>query len=146
MSTSIRHILSMHEDFANENPCLVKLVEEQLGAFICITPKCHPELAGRGIEYAWGYSKLRYRRDINDTVSAHLEENVYKALSSEVYQNTEICLEGSRLQTYLFVFFWKPHRNMSLRLASSGLITSRRWSKPIVRQLVLTTASLHTHE
>jgi hypothetical protein len=37
-----------------------------LGAKVLLTPKCHPEIAGRGIEYAWGYAKLRYRSHYND--------------------------------------------------------------------------------
>ena len=27
-----------------------------------MTPKAHPELAGQGIEYSWGYEKLCFRR------------------------------------------------------------------------------------
>ena len=48
-----------------------------------MTPKCHPEIAGCGIEYDWGYAKLTYRKKINDGVAAHLDENVKKALSTE---------------------------------------------------------------
>ena len=32
------------------------------GAKVDRTPKCHPELAGEGIEYAWGCAKGFYRR------------------------------------------------------------------------------------
>ena len=48
-----------------------------------MTPKCHPEIAGVGIEYDWGYAKLTYRKKINDGVTANLEENVKKALSTK---------------------------------------------------------------
>lgn len=34
----------------------------KLGVIIDRTPKCHPEMAGEGIEYTWGCSKLFYRR------------------------------------------------------------------------------------
>ncbi len=47
-----------------------------------MTPKCHPEIAGCGIEYDWGYAKLTYRKKINDGVAANLAENVKKALST----------------------------------------------------------------
>jgi hypothetical protein len=55
-----------------------------LGAFIRLTPKCHPEIAGRGIEHAWGHAKLRFRRGVNHAVADHLENNVKAALSCEV--------------------------------------------------------------
>jgi hypothetical protein len=82
--TSVREILKRCEDFANETPQLEFIAQKYLGAFIRLTPKCHPEIAGRGIEYAWGYAKLRFRRGINDAVASHLEENVKAALSREV--------------------------------------------------------------
>jgi hypothetical protein len=82
--TSVREILKGCDDFANETPQLEYIAQTYLGAFIRLTPKCHPEIAGRGIEYAWGYAKLRFRRGINDAVASHLEENVKAALSREV--------------------------------------------------------------
>jgi hypothetical protein len=82
--TSVREILKRCDNFANETPQLEYIAQKHLGAFIRLTPKCHPEIAGRGIEYAWGYAKLRFRRGINDAVASHLEENVKAALSREV--------------------------------------------------------------
>ena len=45
-----------------------------------LSPKCHPEVAGVGVEYNIGYSKLRFRREFNDTVAEHLLDNVLKSL------------------------------------------------------------------
>ena len=56
--------------------------ENLLQCFISLTPKCHPEIAGRG--YAWGYSKIFYRKHFNDGVATNLTKNVEKALSREV--------------------------------------------------------------
>jgi hypothetical protein len=89
--TSVREILKRCEDFANETPQLEFIAQKYLGAFIRLTPKCHPEIAGRGIEYAWGYSKLRFRHGINDAIASHLEENVKAALSREVLTINPIC-------------------------------------------------------
>jgi hypothetical protein len=47
------------------------VVEDLLGCHMKLTPKCHPEIAGRGVEYAWGYSKLRFRKHFNDAVPSH---------------------------------------------------------------------------
>jgi hypothetical protein len=34
-----------------------------------MTPKVHPEIAGVGIEYDWGYAKIKYdRKEMNDMV------------------------------------------------------------------------------
>ena len=41
-----------------------KKIGEKMGMTVVVerSPKCHPELAGEGIEYTWGYSKLCLRR------------------------------------------------------------------------------------
>jgi hypothetical protein len=82
LSTSLRSILSNCEDFKNEKSKLECLVEE-LGGNCRMTPKVHPEIAGVGIKYNWSYAKLKYRKESNDGIAAHLEENVKKALSPE---------------------------------------------------------------
>jgi hypothetical protein len=81
---SVRGMLGGCADFANEKTLLQHVLEDKLACLCMLTPKCHPEIAGRGIEYAWGYSKLRYRNHFNDAKQSHLEENVSKALSTDV--------------------------------------------------------------
>ena len=46
-----------------------------------MSPKCHPEVAGHGVEYCWGVSKLRFRRD-NDGQSRTFFLRVRNALAS----------------------------------------------------------------
>jgi len=53
-----------------------------MGCSVRYTPKAHPELAGRGTEYHWGYSKLVFQR-LNDTDPKKLEANIRKAICSE---------------------------------------------------------------
>jgi len=55
-----------------------------LGVLLILTPKCHPEIADRGVEYAWGYLKLRFRQDFNDAVARNLKANVLKSLFTNV--------------------------------------------------------------
>jgi hypothetical protein len=81
---SVRGMLGGCADFANEKTLLQHVLEDKLACLCMLTPKCHPEIAGRGIEYAWGYSKLRYRNHFNDAKQNHLEANVSKALSTDV--------------------------------------------------------------
>jgi hypothetical protein len=51
-----------------------------------MTPKAHPEIAGVGIECSWGYVNLKYRKEINDGLAEHLEENVKRALAFKAYR------------------------------------------------------------
>lgn len=59
-STSLAHLLSACTDFIEERT-LLQHVAHELGAEVDRTPKCHPELAGEGIEYSWGKAKQYYR-------------------------------------------------------------------------------------
>ena len=58
---SLIHLMETCTDFANEVSQL-EHVCERIGAKALITTKFHAEMAGEGIEYAWGFSKALYRR------------------------------------------------------------------------------------
>eukprot|EP00733_Pompholyxophrys_punicea_P001437 Pompholyxophrys_punicea_v1_NODE_719_length_1401_cov_9.679792.p1 type:complete len:135 gc:universal NODE_719_length_1401_cov_9.679792:74-478(+) len=51
-----------------------------------MSPKCHLELAGVGIEYNWEKSKLEFRRNINDEEPSHLHANILKSLSTSAFR------------------------------------------------------------
>ena len=53
--------MNLQQDFINEIT-LLQFHARQIGVDIDRTPKCHPEMAGEGIEYAWALAKLKYRR------------------------------------------------------------------------------------
>jgi hypothetical protein len=59
-------LLSQCPDFANEISNLqhlaAELSDDACTVSIEFTPKCHCEIAGEGIEYAWGFSKKLQRR------------------------------------------------------------------------------------
>ena len=48
-----------------------KELVESCGHVLRMGVKGHPEMAGKGIEYCWGKSKQKFRRDVNDRVQAH---------------------------------------------------------------------------
>ena len=54
-------VLSMCLDFLEEKTCLMYL-GERLNVEVDRSTKCHPELAGEGIEYTWGRAKGLYRK------------------------------------------------------------------------------------
>jgi hypothetical protein len=53
--------IDSYEDFVNETTQLEELFRLRGHIFVS-SVKCHPELAGCGIEYSWGKLKLNYRR------------------------------------------------------------------------------------
>ena len=62
-------------------------VAEQIGVRVVMTPKAHPELAGQGIEYSWGYAKLCFRRMNTARTSKEkaqaLEKNILVTTATE---------------------------------------------------------------
>ena len=48
-----------------------------------MSPKCHPELAGVGVEYSWGKAKMHFRRH-TDHVARHLHANIEAAMAPDV--------------------------------------------------------------
>jgi hypothetical protein len=59
--TSLKHLMSLLTDFIEEET-LLQYHGRLLGVKVERTPKCHPEIAGEGIEYDWGCGKGVYRR------------------------------------------------------------------------------------
>eukprot|EP00733_Pompholyxophrys_punicea_P000967 Pompholyxophrys_punicea_v1_NODE_393_length_2064_cov_23.574415.p1 type:complete len:238 gc:universal NODE_393_length_2064_cov_23.574415:1336-623(-) len=80
---SMNIVLANCPDFLAEKSALQALVEDR-GHILLMSPKCHPELAGLGVEYSWGKSKLEFCRNINDGIASHLRANVEKSLSQEI--------------------------------------------------------------
>jgi hypothetical protein len=54
--TSVKMMMQRQMDFIEEET-LLQYHGRQLGVVIDRTPKCHPEMAGEGIEYNWGCAK-----------------------------------------------------------------------------------------
>jgi hypothetical protein len=59
-STSLRHIMGMCNDFINKEGML-QHIANNLVVTVLLTPKCHAELAGEGVEYVWACAKGTYR-------------------------------------------------------------------------------------
>ena len=54
-------IMKLQQDFTQEMT-LLQFHASKMGVIIDRTPKCHPEMAGEGVEYVWALAKLKYRR------------------------------------------------------------------------------------
>ena len=57
------------------------------GHLVIASPRYHPDLAGAGIEYAWGKAKLDFRRYINDCEAKNLTRNILTALGGQAVQD-----------------------------------------------------------
>jgi hypothetical protein len=103
--------------------CSKQLVHNR-GHILVMSPKCHPELAGLGIEYCWGASKMAYRRD-NDlnpkTFDARVDASLAKVTRRHVHlferraRAYRTCLSDSKNDTFRLlekaVKIRKAHRN-----------------------------------
>ena len=87
-SFSLVYVLSSCWDFAHEKTALEELVEAR-DHILRMCVKGHPEIAGVGVEYAWGRSKQVYRRQINDRVASHLHTNIVKSFSRRPLKRAE---------------------------------------------------------
>ena len=59
--TSLKEMMTSLLDFAEEET-LLQYHGRLLDVIVDRTPKCHPKIAGEGIEYNWACAKLFYRR------------------------------------------------------------------------------------
>ena len=92
VSSSLRECAARLPDFQSETSVLAQLIHE-LGHEVDFTPKCHPEIAGEGIEYMWGKSAYEFRHHFNDEKHANQKSNVFASLSPQV-------LPLARIRTY----------------------------------------------
>jgi len=57
--TSLRELMLTCPDFVNEEGSL-QHVAKMLGVMVMLTPKCHPEMAGEVVEFAWAGANNAY--------------------------------------------------------------------------------------
>jgi hypothetical protein len=102
---SLKSLLGSCVDF-DEEETMLQSMGRKMGALIDRTPKCHPELAGEGIEYSWGCAKNYYQR-------LPLEENrkkekflgsVRKSMSKEVLSQERRVKFSKRAREYIMSY------------------------------------------
>ena len=75
----MRKVLQSQLDFKNEKCAIQKLIENR-GHIFLPSVACHPEMAGHGIEFCWGYGEMQFRQ-LNDQIVKNLTRNVTNALA-----------------------------------------------------------------
>ena len=102
---SLRHLMEMCHDFLHEEG-MMKCIGKRLGVEVMLTPKCHAEIAGEGVEYMWACSKGAYRnlalkeKKGKDNFMA----SVRKCLSAEVLTVQRIRKFSRRARQYLIAY------------------------------------------
>ena len=92
-------------DFVNEEGML-QTVGRELGVTVLLTPKCHAEIAGEGIEYLWACAKGAYRSlPLNPKKKKeNFKASVRYALSNEVITVPRIRRFARRAHQYLIAY------------------------------------------
>ena len=102
-------------DFANEISEL-QTVGEKLGIEVMLTPKFHCEIAGEGIEYAWGVSKSMYRSmKLADKRSLAGFHNLVKnrCLTTQAIPIESVRRFSHRARSYICAYFEYETTNVS---------------------------------
>jgi len=104
--SSLKILMSSCEDFEEEES-LLQAMGREMGITVDRTPKCHCELAGEGIEYAWGCSKNFYRSlHLNDKRGKeNFRSCVEKSLSPEVLTTARIRKFARRACQYTCAYY-----------------------------------------
>ena len=82
--TSLKYLMEQLSDFQDEET-LLQYHGRKLGVKVDRTPKCHPEMAGEGVEYDWACAKNVYRRlPLKEKkTKAKFRESVSKCLDTQ---------------------------------------------------------------
>ena len=85
ISMRVLDVLADQPDFKEEKMA-IEAMWEYGGHIMQPSVKCHPEIAGVGVEYVWGMSKRKYRKD-NDRNPRNLRLNISLALDHVRLEN-----------------------------------------------------------
>ena len=105
---SVDKLMEKQNDFKTEIT-LLQYHASKLGVSLEQSPKCHPELAREGIEYAWGIAKLKYRQaplSAKQTSDA-FKKLVYECLSADngsVLNITRIRSCSKKARQYMMMY------------------------------------------
>ena len=104
-SFSLRHLMAMCPDFLNEDG-MMEHIGKQIGVEVMLTPKCHAEIAGEGVEYMWACSKGAYRNLAlkQKRGKDNFNASVRYCLSSKVISVEHIRKFARRARQYLIAY------------------------------------------
>ena len=101
---NLRAIMAKQPDYENEESHVEWLVKEK-GGIVLKSPKCHPEIAGQGIEYSNGKAKFYFRKNNTGAASSY-EELVHQSVSQDVLTLPMIRRFARKVREYKLAY-WK---------------------------------------
>ena len=114
--TSLRDMMRNCLDFIEEETLLQtnarKMGERPGHVVVDRTPKCHPELAGEGIEYSWGCAKNFYRRLPLEKKKGKdtFRKSVNEAISRDNLTTKRIRMFSRRAREYIISYKLMSHK------------------------------------
>jgi hypothetical protein len=126
--TSLQYLMSNLKDFETQETMLY-LKAREMGMLIDRTPKCHCELAGEGIEYAWGCVKNQYRRQPlkHKKGKENFRQTVRKCFSRQVITTERVRLFSQRARAYILAY----HKIRQEQLTSSSTTDLDSTASPV---------------
>ena len=94
------------------------------GHCIISSPKCHPELAGNGVEYGWGHSKRMYRKSNTGTeamMRKQQRKRVLDSISHDVLPRDRLMKFARKAREYNIVYRSSPAERQQLTRTECGL-------------------------
>ena len=105
VDTSLNYLMQQQHDFVCELT-LLQYHAEKLGIILDRSPKCHPEVAGEGIEYVWALAKMNYRSlSINVKKSKDFfRDSVRKSFSRDTISVHSVRKSSKRARRYMLAY------------------------------------------
>ena len=102
---SLKELMKKQRDFVEETT-LLQYYGIKMGVVVDRTPKCHPELAGEGIEYVWAVAKLHYRKaPISEKrTKANFKKLVEESTSTHVLSLDKIRACSRKARSYMKLY------------------------------------------
>jgi hypothetical protein len=120
-------ILASLPDFQQEKIGIQNLLESR-GHILIVSPKCHPELAGSGIEYAWGIAEINFK-NIQQKCSQNVKRHVEDVLSPEKLPLSSIWKYERKSRDYIRLYHKSSQINEDNLLKYSDIEKLRQVEK-----------------
>jgi hypothetical protein len=104
-ASSIKLLMEKQPDFCQELT-LLQYYAEQMGVKVDRSPKCHPEIAGEGIEYIWALAKLYYRMQSIERKRSkeNFRKLVQECLSQVTLTKKSVRMSSRRAREYMLFY------------------------------------------
>lgn len=141
---NLKYILDECADFKDEMSLIQYTLKLIGGCGAKFTPKCHPELAGEGIEYDWGCSKRYFRKRRSEVAGSIKWENFLELVKDSLRQiSMEKALRYARRAGMYKVGYWMLLHKKTTPDASEGVVCMMQNVETTIKLLKAKTYKQH---